>query len=200
MHTTTDKYKLIPKKYINVFITIDSLIRNNKTTTVAIEGPSGSGKTSLATLLNSIYDCNTFHMDDFFLSADQKNEERLNEPGGNVDYIRFKNDVIDNLVLEKPFKYKPFSCKTGELLPYIYVSPKKLNIIEGVYSLHPSFNINYDFKIFLTIDEETQLKRILNRNGQHMLERFKHEWIPLENTYFNKLNIKSQCDLIINVT
>ncbi|MEG0306992.1 MAG: uridine kinase [Clostridium sp.] len=185
------------KNYFQIFSHIDELLRANKTVTIAIEGPSGSGKSSLASIIKSIYDCNVFHMDDFFLSNDAKTKERLSEPGGNVDYFRFKKEVSDNLKLDKPFRYQLFSCKLGELTDFVCVSPKNLNIIEGVYSLHPTFDNIYDLKIFLSIDEENQLNRILKRNGEFMLQRFKNEWIPLENNYFTKLNISSKCDLVI---
>ncbi|MEG0133882.1 MAG: uridine kinase [Clostridium sp.] len=185
------------KNYFQLFSYIDELLSVDKTITIAIEGPSGSGKSSLASIIKSIYDCNVFHMDDFFLPAQSKTKERLSEPGGNVDYLRFKKEVSDNLKLYKPFKYQLFSCKLGELTDFVCVTPKKLNIIEGVYSLHPTFDNIYDLKIFLSIDEETQLNRILKRNGEFMLQRFKNEWIPLENNYFTKLDISSKCDLVI---
>lgn len=185
------------KNFFQLFSHIDELLRSNKTITIAIEGPSGSGKSSLASIIKSIYDCNVFHMDDFFLPSHVKTKERLSEAGGNVDYIRFKKEISDNLKLDKPFRYQLFSCKLSALTDFVYVSPKKLNIIEGVYSLHPTFDNIYDFKIFLSIDEETQLNRILKRNGEFMLQRFKNEWISLENNYFTSLNISSKCDLVI---
>ncbi len=37
-------------------------------------------------------------------------------------------------------------------------------VVEGSYCLHPSVRLNYDFKIFLTVDCETQLARIKVRN------------------------------------
>lgn len=196
----TNELNLISEKYAYVFTKIDYLLKKNKTTTIAIEGPSGSGKTSLAALIKSRYNCNIFHMDDFFLSSKLKTKERLAELGGNVDYARFKADVLNNLMLEQPFYYQPFNCKTGQLSEHIYVTPKQLNIIEGVYSLHPTFNNIYDLKIFISIDEKTQLKRIFERNGQFMLQKFITEWIPLENNYFTGLDIISQCDLVINTT
>ena len=76
------------------------------------------------------------------------------------------------------------------------MQPKQLNIIEGSYSLHPTLSDSYDLKVFLTIDSELQSKRILNRNGPEKHKRFISEWIPLENHYFNELNIQAQCDLV----
>ena len=33
---------------------------------VAVDGNSGAGKSTLADLIGDVYDCNVFHMDDFF--------------------------------------------------------------------------------------------------------------------------------------
>lgn len=66
--------------------------------------------------------------------------------------------------------------------------PKKLNIIEGTYSHHPYFGNPYNLKILLTVDDETQRQRILERPA-FLHKRFFEEWIPMENRYFNKLLI-----------
>jgi len=77
--------------------------------------------------------------------------------------------------------------------------PKKLNIIEGVYSMHPNFIDIYDLKIFLDVDEKTQLERIANRSGKALLARFIKEWIPKENEYFQELKIKEKSDIILRL-
>ena len=61
---------------------------------VAIDGKCTSGKTTLASKLAEIYDCNVFHMDDFFLRPEQRTSERFAEIGGNVDYERFQEEVL----------------------------------------------------------------------------------------------------------
>jgi uridine kinase len=45
---------------------IDRLLQQDRVI-VAIDGKCTSGKTTLASRLAEIYDCNVFHMDDFFL-------------------------------------------------------------------------------------------------------------------------------------
>lgn len=188
------------KHYYDLICHINRLLASNKKTTIAIDGNSGSGKSSLSSLLSAIYDCNIFHMDDFFLAPEQKTTKRLSEAGGNVDYVRFKNEVITPLMQNVPFKYQIFDCKQGNLSDWINVSPKPLNIIEGVYSLHPNYNTFYDIKIFLYTDSITQSQRILHRNGEYMLQRFQKEWIPLENHYFTQLKISDGCDYVIDTS
>lgn len=175
---------------------IDSLLAEGNEITVAIDGSSGSGKSTLAGDLSKIYDCNVFHMDDFFLRPEQRTAERMQEIGGNVDYERFRHEVLEMLKKNQEFSYQIYDCSQGRLTDYIKVSPKKLNIIEGVYSMHPTLRDYYDLKIFLCIDAKTQIQRILERSGEHMLQRFINEWIPMENEYFSKMKISEICDLI----
>ncbi|SHI80871.1 uridine kinase family protein [Lutispora thermophila] len=184
------------ESYHKLLDIIDSLLAKNREITISIDGNSGSGKSTLAHHLSKIYHCNVFHMDDFFLRPEQRTAERMQEVGGNVDYERFKYEVLDNLKKNQEFKYRIYDCSQGRLTDYIKVSPKRLNIVEGVYSMHPTLRDYYDLKIFLTIDAKTQVQRILERSGKYMLQRFINEWIPLENEYFSKMKIPEICDFV----
>jgi hypothetical protein len=62
--------------------------------------------------------------------------------------------------------------------------------VEGTYSLHPYFEDPYDLKILLTVTEEIQRQRILNR-PQFLQDRFFKEWIPMENRYFEVLPLST---------
>lgn len=158
---------------------------------VAIDGQCASGKTTLARMLSQAYDCNVFHMDDFFLQPGQRTKERLAEAGGNVDYERFRQEVIAPLLAGEPVAYREYDCQTGTLKTPVAVPVKRLNIIEGAYSCHPYFGACYQLKYCLRIGKEEQRSRILARNGAGMLERFEREWIPMENTYLKTFGI---CD------
>ena len=165
---------------------IDDLLTQKDAVIVAIDGKCTSGKTTLASKLAELYDCNVFHMDDFFLRPEQRTPQRFSEVGGNVDYERFLEEVLLPLKSSKTFSYRPFDCSTCTLSSPVYVTPKRLNIIEGTYSHHPYFGNPYDLKILLTIDEETQRRRILDR-PEFLHKRFFEEWIPMENRYFAAL-------------
>ena len=175
---------------------IDELLAAKDTVIVAIDGKCTSGKTTLASKLAEIYDCNVFHMDDFFLRPEQRTPERFAEIGGNVDYERFREEVLLPLKSGKAFSYRPFDCSTFMLVAPVAVTPKKLNIVEGTYSHHPYFGNHYDLKILLTVDEETQRQRILKRPA-FLHKRFFDEWIPMENHYFEVFRIPNQSEIIV---
>ena len=175
---------------------IDTLLEKKKFVIVAIDGKCTSGKTTLASKLAEIYDCNVFHMDDFFLRPEQRTPERFAEVGGNVDYERFREEVLLPLKSGKAFSYRPFDCGTFTLADPVAVTPKKLNIIEGTYSHHPYFGNPYDLKILLTVDEVAQRQRILERPA-FLHKRFFEEWIPMENRYFDGSESPSKADIIL---
>lgn len=182
--------------YYPLFQAIDKLLKSPDPVLVAIDGNSCAGKSTLAALLEQVYPCNVFHMDDFFLPANLKTRERLQEPGGNVQYERFLAEIMAGLKDNLPFSFRPFNCKNQALGEAIQVQPKQLNIIEGAYSLHPKLAENYSLKVFLAVNPEEQSRRVLARNGIGLHHRFLAEWIPLEDRYFEEMKIREQCDLV----
>ncbi len=180
----------------DLYETIKHLLTQNETLIVAIEGPCTSGKTTLSVELEKNFDCNVIHMDDFFLPFELRNEKRLNEIGGNIDYVRFKTEVADKLHSVSPFTYGKFNCSKGKITDNISVIPKKLTIVEGVYSMHPYFGNIYNLRIFLDISENTKLSRLKKRSPEK-LERFIKDWIPKEDSYFKEFRIIEKCDIII---
>jgi uridine kinase len=192
-------YRIVKCEYrdfFEIFRRIDCLLKKSTKVIVAIDGNSGSGKSTLASLIGGIYDCNIFHMDHYFLRPELKTKKRLKEIGGNVDYVRFKDEIITGLQSVHKFTYRIYDCKKQSLGAPVTVTPKKLNIIEGSYSMHPTLTEHYDLKIFLHTDEESQKLRIRERNGDSMLQRFLDEWIPMENQYFKKMKIREKCALV----
>lgn len=182
-------------RFLPLFSLIDGKLSGKDRVLIAIEGRSASGKSTLAQTLHRVYDANVFHMDDFFLRPNQRTAERLAQPGGNVDYERFLREVLAPLRGGEAFLYRPYSCAQQALLAPVPVSPKRLNIVEGAYSMHPFFGTPYDAAVFLSVSKERQAKRILERNGASMQRRFLSEWIPLEEKYFAACHARERCDL-----
>ena len=176
---------------------IDRLMAERERVLVAIDGGSASGKTTLGALLQSIYACPVFHMDDFFLRPEQRTPERFSEPGGNVDRERFLSEVLLPLREGKAVDYRRFDCKTFTIAPPRRIEPGRLNIIEGAYAMHPDLAPYYDLTVFLAVSAEKQRERILKRNAPAQAELFFDRWIPFEQRYFAALNVPERCDLTI---
>lgn len=182
-------------RFLRVFEELDRLMTAKERIICAVDGSSGAGKSTLAQLIKRVYSCNVFHMDDFFLTPCLRTEERLTEPGGNVDYVRFKNEVLEPVRQKKTVSFRRYDCSAQKLLPPETVEPSGLTVIEGVYSLHPYFKDPYDLKILLKINAEEQMRRILERSGPVLYKRFEEEWIPMENLYFSTLGVKGDLTL-----
>jgi len=174
---------------------IDRLLQEKARVLVAIDGSCAAGKSTLADQIAALYDCNLFHMDDFFLRPEQRTPERFAEPGGNVDYERFNEELLQPLLAGEAFSYRPFDCSEFALSEPVAVQPKALNIIEGSYCLHDHFGYPYDLVILLTVDEEERRRRILARPA-FLHERFFNEWIPMEEMYAEHFRIREKADLI----
>jgi len=175
---------------------IAAISAKKKYVIVAIDGSCTSGKTTLAQNLAEHFNCNLFHADDFFLPPHLRTSERLSEIGGNIDYERLLNEVIDPLLTRKSFSYRPYNCSTRALSSSITVTPKPINIVEGSYSLHPRLAHAYDLKILLTVSDDVRRERILQRPA-HLHESFFNEWIPMEQRYFEETKIYERCDLVL---
>lgn len=176
---------------------IDALLRERAQVIVAIDGCCASGKTTLAKRLGEAYGARVLHMDDFFLRPEQRTPERYAEPGGNVDYERFAEEVLAPLRAGRAYCYRRYDCGTQRLLEGEWIEPGRLTIIEGSYSLHPALEGSYDLKVLLHIDAQRQSERILARNGEAMHVRFMETWIPMEELYFEKTDIERRCDIRI---
>lgn len=203
-------YRVIEESWANIITAvsmIDKLIQGrlsqckpqNRSFVVLLEGRCASGKTTLSELLGEIYDAPVIHADDFFLPFERKTAERMAEPGGNIDYERFREEITDSLSGGETVKFRKFSCSTGTLGEYITLPESEIYIVEGAYSLHPYYGWNPDIKIFVDIDPELQKERILKRNGEEMLKRFESMWIPMEEKYFETFNMESKADIVLRL-
>ena len=175
--------------------------KRNETTNrpflIAIDGMCGSGKTTLGNHLAKELNASLFHMDDFFLQPHQRTEERLAEPGGNVDYERFKEEVLDHISDTAGITFRPFNCHEWKLAEEAITIPyNDIVIVEGSYSHHPYFEDVYDVKLFLEISPEEQKRRIIARDGEAIWPMFEERWIPMENRYFKEFKIKEKSDII----
>ena len=195
-------YRVVLRRYgeaLPLMQAVEAQLAAKGRATLVLDGDCAAGKTTLAALLAALYDCNVFHMDDFFLPYALRTPQRLQTPGGNVHYERFLTQVLTSLAHNAPIRYEAFDCHTGDSRP-LQVMPKPVTIIEGSYALHPAFDAVYDklsaIRALLQVDAPEQEKRILRRNGAAMLTRFQNEWIPLEKHYLEAYH-KTRADAMI---
>ena len=193
-------YRIIRREFVPYMAPIGGIWRQLARTgraVVAIDGMAGSGKSTLASLLAGLTGGEVIHMDDFFLPPAKRTAERLAEPGGNVDYERFGEEVCPGLVSGEGFSYGVFDCSVMAVTEKRQIGTASVRIVEGSYAMHPHFGRFADVTVFLHLSPEEQLRRITVRNGERMAEKFKSIWIPMENRYFREKRIAERCRFVI---
>ena len=196
-------YRIVSEYYVNiipVLAAIDRTLEHTPRLRVAIDGPCASGKSTLAGTLHEIYRCPVIHMDDFFLRPEQRSPERLAQPGGNVDYERFSREVLSPLLAGKEPCYRPWNCQRQDFDPAVTIPPAPLTVVEGSYSLREDLRHAYPLRIWAHADWNSRKKRLLERGGEECLARFEQLWIPLENRYFQEMQVQDCCHMSIDLS
>ena len=196
-------YRVVHEYYVKIIpllAAIDCARETDPRLRVAIDGPCASGKSTLGKALADIYRCPLIHMDDFFLRPEQRTPQRLEQPGGNVDYERFAAQVLAPLVAGEEFSYRPWSCHRQAFDAPICVPAAPLAVVEGCYSLHETLRDAYPLRIWAYADWNSRTARLLAREGAAGLARFEQLWIPLEERYFDAMQVASCCHLSLDLS
>lgn len=209
-------YRLVSGKYLRVLPIVEAMAAGKVSTvpadadsteymgnnmcrnrmTISIDGRCASGKSTMAEILSEITGAGVVHMDDFYLPAELRTKERLEQPGGNIHYERFREEVM-SFLKTGAFTYRKFDCSSMQLGEERKVADNPYCIVEGAYSTHPIFGEYADLQVFSDVDAWEQLRRIGNRDGEEYLSMFKQKWIPMEEKYFQVYQIKEKADIIV---
>jgi len=187
--------------YAEIVGEITGMLRDLKRVIVAIDGMACAGKSRLAAMLAAQFPHTCIiRMDDFYLPQNARTGERMAQPGGHMDTVRFSDEVAMPLWKAALPSYAPFDCHTqtfGERVTP--AADTELFIVEGTYALHPEIPDVYDLRIFVECDEEVRLRRLSEREGDRA-EAFAAQWITRENTYFASYMTRELADMIYDGT
>jgi hypothetical protein len=175
------------------------LLHSGSPAILAIDGRCGSGKTGLAALIGSVLPCNVFHLDDYYLPPAQRQSGWETIPCANMDFSRFRREVLLPVRQGQAVDYRPYSCREGRYLPSQRVEPQPLTIVEGSYSHHPALADCYDETVFLTCTPAEQARRLQAREGDRY-PVFVSRWIPLEEGYFAANHLPHTGALLIDTS
>ena len=195
-----NSYLIIKKDLVSkllVFSAIDHLLATKKKVLIAIDGNASSGKTTFSKLLSQIYDCNIFHVDDYFQKPVTDSNDYLSNYASNINFQRMHTEIFDPIQKEIDSKIHTMDLKTHTLSDEQLISYKEMSVVEGAYSMHPYIIKKYDLKILMTTTYFKQIIRIWKRNGFKKLTQFMKRWIPMENKYFHDLQIENDADIIL---
>lgn len=177
---------------------VETLLKTQNRVILAMDGMAAAGKTTAAETLAARWGSPVVHMDDFFLPPGLRTPARLEAPGGNVHYERFREEVIPRLKEGTLFSYRVFDCAVMDFGGTRSIPAAPVVIVEGAYAMHQAFDPYWDISVFFSIGPGEQEARIRRRNGDEAWETFKTRWIPMENTYHAAFAIPDRADIRIN--
>lgn len=185
-------YRVFRKEYVDYFEVFKVALHTlQEHRVLSIDGPCASGKTTIGKLLSSFLECPCIHMDDYFLQANQRTAQRLEEPGGNIDYERFHQEINDAWNQNQPIHMRSYDCSSQRLRKEVILEESPILIIEGSYAHHPYLDDMQAFKIFMDIEPSIQKERLQKRSPDKFLD-FIEKWIPMEEKYFHAFSIKEK--------
>jgi uridine kinase len=167
----------------------DSERRSKHSRIIAIDGPAGSGKTTLAQKLQNSFPqwkVEVVHMDDLYdgwENALTNNLTRILEQG-----------IAKPVSEGKAFEYRKFdwlAMRYGELKK---IPNPDLLILEGVGSGQKAVRKYLDQLIWIDIDSDVGLNRVLSRDGDYM-EMHMRIWQMRESEHFKKENTRDSATM-----
>lgn len=177
---------------------IEKRKETGKRTVVALDGMCAAGKSTLAAKLAERFGGSSIAIDDFHLPFDMRTGERRAEPGGNMHYERFSQEVAAYLRNGETFSYGRFSCRDGKVTETKTVAADcPLVVIEGAYAMQPEFRDIYDLSVCVLVSDGLQKERLLAREGEEKYKNFETMWMPMEHKYLTYYNIPSICDAVM---
>jgi uridine kinase len=158
---------------------------------IAIDGPAGAGKTTLAehltVALSLRYKVTTIHMDSLYNGWDAPFDEHL------------KNSLLKAATSHKkgaPFSLSYFDWSKGEFGSEQAIAPAELLIFEGVGSSQTIVRPYLAASIWIDVEAQKGLERVLLRDGEEISEEMKR-WLVLQGQHFAEEESEKSADFIL---
>lgn len=158
---------------------------------IAIDGPAGSGKSTLAKDLYLYFSAtrgvNLVVLDDIYDGWDNALGKKLTD-----DLEKIAQAHADKTSFFLPI-YNWATSSYGDTKEF---EPREILIIEGVGSAQKIIRSHKVIIIWMDIDPEHGMQRVLERDGHHIAEEMK-AWQILQNQHFAESGARDNADFII---
>ncbi|CAN2205436.1 udk, uridine kinase [Candidatus Nanopelagicaceae bacterium] len=158
---------------------------------IAIDGPAGSGKSTLAKDLYLYYsatrDVNLLGLDDIYDGWDNALGQKLTN-----DLEKMAQAHANKTSFSVPI-YNWATSSYGEVR---VVEAREILIIEGVGSAQEIIRSHKAITIWMDIDPEHGVQRVLERDGHHIAEQMK-AWQIMQSQHFAESGARDNADFII---
>jgi uridine kinase len=140
---------------------------------IGIDGLGAAGKTSFAAEIASMLpEARIVHVDDFA------------RPGlRGWDRDRFLRQIVEPLLAGCPGRYQRWDYIDDRGRNWVEVPTGVPVIVEGVSSTDSRLPVPWDITIWLDVTEAERHRRIMERDNEALLERWRTDWWPSEQAY-----------------
>jgi uridine kinase len=158
---------------------------------IAIDGPAGAGKTTLAheifLALSTKMSVQVIHMDDLYDGWDNALTEDLSVI---LKYLVGQHEDKSSATIQR-YNWESFAYGESEVLPVT-----DLLILEGVGSADKEVQDHLAALIWMEIDPEDGLKRVVNRDGLQVQDQMQ-KWLRTQAEYFLQHSTREKADFIL---
>ncbi len=167
-----------------------SIKKCGQTKIVVIDGPAGSGKTTLAKSLSELLEnCPIIHMDEIYDGWENALSPKT--------FSDLSDWIIRPLLENKSIEFTKYDWHLEKRIQKVVISNPKVLIIEGVGSSSLEISEHACLKLWIEVNKEIGISRVLTRDGQHIQEQMK-KWQTRESEFFIENNSKENSDVWID--
>jgi uridine kinase len=161
-----------------------------ETKLICIDGPAGSGKTTLAnSLFRYLDNCRIVHMDEIYGGW----EDALSQKTSNDLHKWVVQPLLDKQVIE----FFKFDWALNERNEKVVIENHSFLIIEGVGSSVKKVSEHACLKIWIEVEQNIGIQRVLNRDGQQIKAQMLN-WQIQEMKYFKENKTKENSNIWID--
>ena len=158
---------------------------------IAIDGPAGAGKTTLAHELflafSTSMSVQVIHMDDLYAGWDNALTQDLSK------VLRY---LADQHLAKSPAKIRRYNWNTSTFGESETLPAADLLILEGVGSGDREIQDQFAALIWMEIEPEEGLKRVINRDGEQVADQME-KWLTTQAKYFSQHSTREKADFIL---
>lgn len=158
---------------------------------IAIDGPAGAGKTTLAEHLSAAlslkYKCTTIHMDDLYNGWDHPFDFHLSDA---------LEAACSSHRKSQRYSLSLFDWMKNEYGSAIEMPQAELLILEGVGASQSSIRSYLSASIWIDIEAEIGVKRVLSRDGDGIASHMQ-DWLLKQEGHFLKNQSQSAADFVL---
>lgn len=170
---------------------LSDLCKAKKRPIIAIDGPAGAGKTTLAheiyLALSTKMSVQVIHMDDLYAGWDN---------ALTADLSKILTYLVEQHLANSPARIQRYNWSASTFHDSEEIAPSDLLILEGVGSGDIEIQDKFAALIWMEIDPEDGLKRVVNRDGAHVQEEME-KWLTTQAQYFLQHSTREKADFIL---